>query len=158
MSTPKTRHRGSAAKRAQNAPRAATNASFIRFVLARRDPESGVEEGVFGTAYRLRDSSSVDDEDRRVLTELLRWFGDNLATPDRFNRSKSKGFYRRTTRGIAWFRDSAADCLSRMHRMRAILEKYGHPVTMLAESRVGYVVYEDELQVVAEPFSDTRTG
>jgi len=28
---------------------------------------------------------------------------------------------------------------------------------MLTESRVGYVVYEDELQVVAEPFSDTQT-
>jgi len=100
----------------------------------------------------------VEDEDRRVLTELLRWFGDNLATPDRFNRSKSKGFYRRTTRGIAWFKDSAADCLSRMHRIRSILEKYGHPVTMLTESRIGYVVYEDERQVVAEPFSDTRIG
>jgi hypothetical protein len=100
----------------------------------------------------------VEDEDRRLLTELLHWFGENLATPDRFHRSKSKGFYRRTTRGIAWFKDSASDCLSRMHRMRVILEKYGHPVTMLTEGRVGYVVYEDELQVVAEPFADTQTG
>jgi hypothetical protein len=29
---------------------------------------------------------------------------------------------------------------------------------MLTETRVGYVVYEDAFQVVAEPFSDTRTG
>jgi len=42
--------------------------------------------------------------------------------------------------------------------MKVILEKYGHPVTMLTETRVGYVVYEDEFQVVAEPFSDTQTG
>jgi hypothetical protein len=93
-----------------------------------------------------------------VLTELLVWFGKNLATPQRFNRSKSKGFYRRATRGTAWFKDSAADCLSRMHQMRGILEKYDHPVRMLTETRVGYVLYEDEFQVVAEPFSDTRTG
>jgi hypothetical protein len=132
--------------------------SFVRFVLTTRDHESGVEEGLFRTAYRLRDSSHVENEDRRLLTELLRWFGKNLATPDRFNRSKSKGFYRRATRGIAWFRDSAAECLSRMHRLKVILEKYGHPVTMLTETRVGYVVYEDEIQVVAEPFSDTQTG
>ncbi len=92
------------------------------------------------------------------MTEELVWFSENLVTPDRFNRSKSKGFDRRTTRGIAWFRDTATDCLSRMHRMRVILEKYGHPVTMLTETRIGYVVYEDELQVVAEPFSDTQTG
>ena len=132
--------------------------SFVRFVLTTRHPESGVEEGLFRAAYRLRDSARVEAEDRRLLTEVLDWFGKNVVTPDRFNRSKSKGFYRRTTRGIAWFRDSATECLSRMHRMRAVLEKYGHPVTMLTETRVGYVVYEDELQVVAEPFSDTQTG
>jgi hypothetical protein len=131
--------------------------SFVRFVLTTRHPESGVEEGLFRAAYRLRDSSRVEEEDRRLLTEVLGWFRENLVTPDRFNRSKSKGFYRRTTRGIPWFRDSTTDCLSRMHRIRVILEKYGHPVTILTETRVGYVTYEDELQIVAEPFSDTQT-
>lgn len=131
---------------------------FVRFVLTTRHPESGVEEGLFRAAYHLRDSSRVGDEDRRLLTELLAWFGENLVTPDRFNRSKSKGFYRRKTRGIAWFRDSATDCLSRMHRIKVILEKYGHVITILTETRVGYVTYEDELQIVAEPFSDTKTG
>lgn len=132
--------------------------SFVRFVLTTRHHESGVEEGLFRAAYRLRDSSRLENVDRRELTELLRWFGDNLPTPDRFNRSKSKGSYRRATRGIAWFKGSAADFLSRMHLMREILERYGHPVTMLTETRIGYVVYEDEVQVVAEPFADTRTG
>ena len=142
------------AKRRRNT---AGNESFVRFVLTTRHPESGVEEGLFRTAYRLRDSSRVEEEDRRLLTEALCWFGENLVTPDRFNRSRSKGFYRRTTRGIAWFRDSATDCLSRMHQIKTTLEKYGHPVAMLTERRIGYVVYEDELQVVAEPFSDTQT-
>ena len=45
-----------------------------------------------------------------------------------------------------------------MHRIVAILEAYGHPVTIIRESRDGYLVYEDEFQVVAEPFADTRTG
>ena len=92
-----------------------------------------------------------------MLAEMLAWFEKILPTPERFNRTKSKGFYRRRTRGIAWFRDSATECLSRMHRIRVILETYGHPVTMLTETRVGYVTYEDEFQVVAEPFSDTQT-
>jgi hypothetical protein len=34
----------------------------------------------------------------------------------------------------------------------------GHRVTMILENRLGYVVYGNELQVVAEPFSDTQTG
>jgi hypothetical protein len=45
-----------------------------------------------------------------------------------------------------------------MHRIKQIAESYGHPVTMVRETRVGYVVYEDDLQVVAEPFADTDIG
>ena len=45
-----------------------------------------------------------------------------------------------------------------MHQLRHVLESNGHVVTMIQESRVGYIVYEDSLQVVAEPFSETRTG
>jgi hypothetical protein len=33
-----------------------------------------------------------------------------------------------------------------MHQIKTTLEKYGHPVTMLTETRIGYVVYEDERQ------------
>jgi hypothetical protein len=29
---------------------------------------------------------------------------------------------------------------------------------MLSEPRVGYVIYKDAFEVVAEPFSDTQTG
>jgi hypothetical protein len=48
--------------------------------------------------------------------------------------------------------------LARMHQIKGVLEQYGHPVVMLCESRVGCVIYDDEFQVVAEPFSDTQTG
>ena len=98
--------------------------------------------------------------DRSVLTEALAWFGEHLPTPARFNRTRSKGYYRRATRGIAWFRDTASvsEHIAQMHRIMAILEAYGHPVMIIRESRVGYLVYEDEFQVIAEPFADTRTG
>ena len=69
------------------------------------------------------------------------------------NRSKSKGYYRRRTRGIAWFRDTATECLSRIHEIKQVLEANGHPVTMIREERVGYVVYEDDFQVVAEQWA-----
>jgi len=49
----------------------------------------------------------------------LEWFGENLKTPARFNRTNSKGFYR--------------------HLVRAILENYGHQVTVVSEARIGYV-------------------
>src|SRR5687767_7011096 len=99
--------------------------AFLRFVLSQRDPDSGVEEGVFQLAYRLRDDPSVSNENRARLTDHLSWFAKHLPEPKRFNRSTSKGFYRRTTKGIAWFRDSAAECLARMHEVKEILEAEG---------------------------------
>jgi hypothetical protein len=131
---------------------------FIRFVLAHRHPDSGVEDGVFQLAYALRDSLELEPADRNLLAETMTWVEEHLETPTRFNRTTSKGFYRRKTRGISWFKDTATEHLARMHQIKAILEKYGHSVAMLSEARVGYVIHDDAFQVVAEPFSDTRTG
>jgi hypothetical protein len=127
-------------------------------VIGRKDPDSGVEKGVFSVAYELRDSHDMEVADRELLAEHLTWFEKNLERPRRFNRTKSKGFYRRNTRGIAWFKDDALEHLQRMHQIKAILEQYGHPVVMLLESTVGYIVHDDRFQVVAEPFANTQTG
>ena len=131
---------------------------FIRFVLSRRHQDSGIDEGIFSLAYELRDSPDIEAADRDSLAENLAWFEKNLETPARFNRTKSKGFYRRKTRGIAWFKDTATSHLARMHEIKTVLERYGHSVLMLSEARVGYVIHDDAFQVVAEPFSDTQTG
>jgi hypothetical protein len=132
--------------------------AFLRFVTSKSHPDSGVEAGIFTVAYSLHRAAGVRGEDRERLKEHLAWFEEHLRTPARFNRSGSKGFYRRKTRGVAWFRDTASACISRMHALKTILETYGYPVTLVREERVGYVIYEDDLQVVAEPFTDTRTG
>jgi hypothetical protein len=131
---------------------------FIRFVISHRHQESGLYEGTFRLAYRLRGSSVVTPQDRTVLSDALNWFEENLGTPARFGRTSSKGFYRRNTRGISWFKDTAVDHLARMQQIRLVLERYGYHVQMLTEARVGYVVYEDDYQVVAEPFAETRTS
>ena len=131
---------------------------FLRFVITGLHPESGVEDGLFGLAYRLRDDTALGEADRSALSETLTWFEKNLKTPARFNRTTSKGYYRRNTKGIAWFRDTAGECVARMHVLKRVLESHGHAVTVVHETHVGYVVYEDEAQVIAEPFADTRTG
>ncbi len=45
-----------------------------------------------------------------------------------------------------------------MRILQDIVEAHGHNTKMIREERIGYVFYEDEFQVVAEPFNDTRTG
>lgn len=132
--------------------------AFLRFVLGTRHPDSGVEDGVFRRAYGLRDSTDLNAAERSSLEETLAWFERNLRTPERFNRTSSRGFYRRNARGIAWFRDAAHEHLAKMHELRRILEDHGHAVELIREERLGYIVYEDAVQVVAEPFSNTRSG
>jgi hypothetical protein len=132
--------------------------TYLRFVVASRDAHSGVAGGVIQRAYALGRAKEVAPDDRRSIETILAWFEKNLAAPTRFNRTRSKGYYRRRTKGIAWFRDTAHEHLSRMHDLKRILEAYGESVELIREDRIGYVVYEDQVQVVAEPFSDTRTG
>jgi hypothetical protein len=108
--------------------------------------------------YKLRDDPAVNVRGRDSLKQALAWFDEHLPKPKRFNRSRSKGYYRRNTRGIAWFRDSATDCVSKMRQIKEVLEANGHQVATIKETRVGYVIYEDAFQVVTEPFSETQTG
>ena len=131
---------------------------FVRFIVAEREPGTGLALGIFQVAADLRDNPSVPDVDRAVLRNTLAWFGRNLAEPDRFNRTRSKGYQRRQTRGIAWFRDTAAEHIAHVQQLRVVLEAHGYHVSMLHEDRLGYLVYQDEHQVIAEPFADTQTG
>jgi hypothetical protein len=101
--------------------------------------------GVIGAAYELLRQEATSYELRRELEHWIEWFEENLPVPDRFNRTKSKGWYRRETRGIAWLRTSAADHLGAM------------ATAEVRSERVGYVIYQDEFQLIAEPFRDTPT-
>ncbi len=93
-----------------------------------------------------------------MIREQFDWFSKHLPAPARFNRTRSKGYYRRKTKGISWFKDTASECLSRMHVLKRIAEEHGYPVSVICEDRIGFIVYEDEFQAVAEPFFETRTG
>src|SRR5262245_36850484 len=130
---------------------------FLRFVILKTHPVSGVDDGIFGVAHKLVEASETDAADRKVLNETLKWFDEYLPSPSRFNRTRSKGHYRRPKRAISWLRETAAEHIARMHRLKTVLDKCGHSVSIIRERRVGYVVYEDEFQVVAEPFENTRT-
>jgi hypothetical protein len=78
--------------------------------------------------------------------------------PDRFNRTTSTGWYRRETRGICWLRATASEHIQAFRALAAVLVRCGCQVRELRETRIGYVIYQDDVQVVAEPFRDTRRG
>ena len=129
---------------------------YLRFVLPRKNSDTGADDGVFEVAYDLQHEGELTPHERQELEGLLSWFGDELVIPTRFNRSKSKGHYRRATKGISWLKSSATAHVAKMHRLAAILATQGHHVRVIKTSRPGYVVYEDDHQIVAEPFNDIR--
>ena len=129
--------------------------TFLRFVLPGQHPDSGARDGVFGAAYQLSQSGTLPEAQQRELDDLLQWFEEHLDTPTRFNKSRSKGWYRRAPKGISWLKPTAKAHLERLRSLVAILEDHGLQVSMIKTRNPGYVVYEDDYQVVAEPFKDT---
>jgi len=126
---------------------------YIRFVIGEIHKDSERKLGVFQAAYHLRDSGRLYPYEVPHLDELRRWFSTHLQKPTRFTAS-SPPYYRKQNRAISWFKDSAKEHIGRIREMVSILENHGILVKMIKAERVGYVVYEDEHQVVAEAFSD----
>lgn len=129
--------------------------SFIRFVVSERDEESGYRQGFIHGTDELERRKVLSPREAEQLTDILKWFKHNLPLPDRFSRTKNA--YHKKKRALSWFKESAALQLQRARELVALLEEHGIFVEMLRTARPGYVVYEDEFQVVAEPFSDTPT-
>jgi hypothetical protein len=128
---------------------------FLRFVVSDIDKDSERESGVFQAIHKLDTEGRLQDSERESYTELAAWFDANLKKPARFTASKPP-FYRKRNRAISWFKDTAGEHVARAWQMAAMLERHGVPVRLKKAARVGYVVYEDEFQVVAEPFANTR--
>jgi hypothetical protein len=115
------------------------------------------QEGLFQAAGNLVRDPLTDEHTASQLDALRSWFGDNLEKPDTFTRSSGKRDHYRDTKGLSWFKPSAKNHISKMFELKTILEANGYGVKVLKEGRVGYIVYEDEFQIVAEPFADTNT-
>jgi hypothetical protein len=130
----------------------ANHQRLVRFVLLRSHPDTGVEDGIFSIAYQLRDKTLAPVHDRELLEGLLSWFSVNLQIPERFNRTKSKGYYRKKTAGVSWLKPTAFEHIAKMRALVAVIEKNGHHVSQVTTDRPGYVVFEDDYQIVAEPF------
>jgi hypothetical protein len=123
---------------------------FIRFVIKDLDPGSGRRQGLFQAAYSL--GSALSQEDRQRLDDIFDWFNKHLPSPDRFAISNKP---HRKAQAISWFKDTAKDHIAQMWAYQRLLSDLGLSVDILRTLRPGYIVYEDEFQVVAYPFADT---
>jgi hypothetical protein len=127
---------------------------FLRFEMLTKDVSTGWPEGLFVAAYKVArlEVGEVESYHLEAIENLIGWFGDNLETPTRFNSTASKGYRRRVAAGVSWFKANALSHIAKMRELAAILREYGFSVIERTTDRPGRVVYEDEFQIVAEPF------
>jgi hypothetical protein len=118
---------------------------YIRFVIGRKDADSHVEQGIFQAAALALEWRNITGSDADELNKIRAWFGDNLQKPSSFGRDKNRF-------GICWFKTAATRHISRIWEMVHILERNGIYVKQVRTDKPGYVIYEDEWQLVAEPF------
>lgn len=121
---------------------------YLRFVLADTDSRAGQRAGLFNAAYQLQENGALSPADQAEIDELLSWFAGHLQRPARFGRA-------RFPHGISWIRADAHEHVKRLHLLAALLKRSDRPVEMLRTERPGFVVYEDSVQAIAEPFADT---
>jgi hypothetical protein len=114
---------------------------------------TGLPNGLFVAAYDLIRGNELPNHHRENLSELIDWFRKNLKRPSKFNSSSSKGADRRNTKGVSWYKDTSLEHIEKMREISAILRDLGLTVNERATIRPGYIVYEDDFQVVAEPFN-----
>jgi len=119
--------------------------AFIRFVIGSKDDESHVERGVFQAVAQALEWKDITGPDAEQLNELEEWFNKNLKKPTSFGRDKLR-------LGICWFKTDATEHISRIWEMVQILEHNGIYVKKIRTDKPGYVIYEDDWQLVAEPF------
>jgi hypothetical protein len=142
----------------QNGPVGRYAMRYIRFIAAAKDETSGVRGGLFSVAYDVARDPDTPAHITEAMWEQIRWFEVHLPQPERFTSTRSKGWYRREGRAISWFKPEAAEAISRARVLAGLLDSCGVFISVVTTIRPGVVTYEDALQIVAEPFSDTACG
>jgi hypothetical protein len=118
---------------------------YVRFVIGREDEDSHSEQGVFQAVAQALEWQQVTDSDAEQLNSLQAWFSENLDKPTSFGRDKLR-------LGICWFKTGATEHISRIWQRVQVLERNGIYVKKIRTDKPGYLIYEDEWQLVAEPF------
>lgn len=127
---------------------------FIRFVIHQADGSSGRRQGLFQAMAALKRQGVLPAVQEARYEEVRAWFNEHLKVPDRFARA-SRAHPQRVA--LSWFRDTAREHIDKMREIARILDEHDILVDTIQTDRPGYIVYEDEFQVAAEPFRDTAT-
>ena len=115
---------------------------YLRFVVTKIDGDSHQPQGLFIAAYTLLTSADLNEDDRKILRDVLHWFNENLPVP---TKSWIRG------RVTFWFREDAQECIQRMWKLVSLFRAHGKLVEVQKCPFLANVVYDDAFQVAAYP-------
>ena len=125
-------------------------AEYVRFVTRDRDSRSHQLKGIFTSIYALERAGELLPHEVTWFAEVEKWFNANLPEPKRLGpsaRSPSKAH------AITWLKMTATDHLAKLRELAELLRCKDIQVEELRTTKPGYIVYEDDHQVAAIPFS-----
>jgi hypothetical protein len=128
------------------------NLMFIRFVCGGIDEDSHVSAGLFCAAFDLIRGETLSDHEYGELLDLIRWFNRNLKGPFGYRLRKPW----RAPRSICWFRSDAYEHVKCAWQVVNVLERNDVFMRVIKSRTVGYIIYQDEAQVMAQPSADVR--
>ena len=124
---------------------------FIRFISGSIDEYSHTPAGLFCAAIDLLESDELPEYEFDALKEVKEWFDRYLASPFDYLAEDA-----RYDRAICWFKSSAPEHLARAWELVQILERNDIMIWTIRSPHVGYIHYEDDVQVFAQPNDDVR--
>jgi len=119
---------------------------YLRFTTQFINPYGELETGIFMALKYLRDDYPLTSDDHiSQLKELSSWFNKNLKEPTRLSKGTSK---HNEHISLSWFKDSAKEHIKKMQDFVKIAEQYDMAIERMVSKNPGYVVFEDEYQVL----------
>ncbi len=121
---------------------------YIRFVWPVRHAFARAHPGFFYASAHAAYPRDPGDWRIQEIEREMAWFGEHLAVPKVLRRRAGRHGVRA---GICWFRDSAAEHVSRARYVAWLLDDIGVPIVEIRASRAGTEIWADANQIVAIP-------
>lgn len=127
---------------------------YLRFITDEIDLRTGKPKGMFTLAYELIQARVLSNNDEALLKGSLKWVEVNIPIPTRFSRTSNE--YRKNTGGLCWLKSESDEVVSKHWNIKNIVEITGYSIRLVKTENPGKMVYEDEFQIVALPFSNQK--
>lgn len=123
---------------------------YIRFVVDEIDEDSCQRKGIFQAISGMKKQDDFYDYELDYIAEIMGWFDENLESPlDYLNKQKSQ----KSDAYISWFIESASEHIAKVREFVFLVESKGVVVSQIRTVNPGKIVYSDEFQIFAKPFT-----